>query len=97
MGSLQGKPERISLPPPAGVPSLRASTEKRTLGVGLGVEGVVVVEDDGAGWALDPGVLSSPASASADSVLDFDFAESSISCICRSAWGYLLKRVSFES
>lgn len=88
---------RISLPPPAGVPSLRASTEKRTLGVGLGVEGVGVVEDDGAGWAFDPGVLSSPAFASADSVLDFDFAEFRISWICPSAWGYLLKRVSFES
>lgn len=88
------------MPPPAGVPSLRASTEKRTLGVGFGVEGVVVVveEDDGAGWALDPGVLSFPASASTlDSVLDFGFAESSISCICCSTWGYLLKRVSFES
>lgn len=72
------------------------------MGVGLGVEGVVVVvvvvvEDAGAGWALDPGVLSSPTSTSADSVLDFDFAEFRISWICASAWGYLLKRVSFES
>lgn len=67
------------------------------MGVGLGVEGVAVFEDDAVGWALDPGVLSSPAFGSAESVLDFDFAESRISCICCSAWGYLLKRVSFES
>lgn len=70
MRSRRANPVRISLPPPAGAPSLRASTEKTTLGVcwlGLAL-GLGLVES----WSSD---LLSSGWFSVSLLASFDFAD----------------------